>query len=80
MAKNTSVVLGDHFDGFIADQVESGRYATASEVMRAGLRMLEDREKKLENLRRAVQEGVDSGPAEPFDIEEFLESKMESRV
>ena len=48
MAKNTSITLGEHFDGFIAHQIESGRYGSASEVIRAGLRALEDREYKIE--------------------------------
>ena len=61
MAKNTSITLGEHFDGFIAQQIESGRYGSASEVVRAGLRMLENSESKLETLRRLLKEGEDSG-------------------
>ena len=61
MAKNTSITLGEHFDGFIAQQIKSGRYGSASEVVRAGLRMLENSENKLETLRRLLKEGEDSG-------------------
>ena len=61
MQKNTSVTLGKYFEDFIAQQIETGRYASASEVVREGLRFLEEREIKLYALRRALQEGEDSG-------------------
>jgi antitoxin ParD1/3/4 len=61
MAKNTSITLGDHFDEFITQQLQSGRYGSASEVIRAGLRMLETSETKLERLRRLLEEGEQSG-------------------
>jgi antitoxin ParD1/3/4 len=61
MQKNTSVTLGKYFEDFIAQQIETGRYASASEVVREGLRFLEEREIKLNALRRALQEGEDSG-------------------
>ena len=64
MPKNTSITLGDHFDGFIAEQIASGRFASASEVIRAALRMLEDNEKKVATLRRLLEEGEISGTAE----------------
>jgi len=51
MPKNTSVVLGDHFDEFIANQIKRGRYGSASELIRTGLRLLEDKETKIEALR-----------------------------
>lgn len=63
MARNTSVSLGDHFDDFIASQVDSGRYSSASEVVRAGLRLLETSESKLEMLRNALVAGERSGRA-----------------
>lgn len=63
MAKNTSVSLGDHFEQFIAGQVDSGRYGSASEVVRAGLRLLESSESKLEVLRNALATGERSGRA-----------------
>ncbi|MDH3355095.1 MAG: type II toxin-antitoxin system ParD family antitoxin [Chromatiales bacterium] len=61
MAKNTSMTLGEHFDGFIASQLNSGRYGSASEVVRSGLRLLEDEEIKLQNLRQLLTEGEESG-------------------
>lgn len=61
MAKNTSVTLGDHFDQFINQQLHSGRYGSASEVIRAGLRALEEQEAKLLNLRNMLVQGEQSG-------------------
>ena len=61
MQKNTSITLGSHFDAFIAQQIETGRFASASETVRAGLRLLEEHEVKVAALRRALQEGEESG-------------------
>jgi antitoxin ParD1/3/4 len=79
MSKNTSVSLGDHFTDFIEEQVNSGRYGSATDVVRAGLRLLEDYEAKLEALRAAIAEGEASGPARPFDVEAFLARKRKKR-
>ncbi|MGM0633770.1 MAG: type II toxin-antitoxin system ParD family antitoxin [Pseudomonadota bacterium] len=64
MAKNTSISLGEHFDEFIAEQLKSGRYGSTSEVVRAGLRMLEETEARREHLRKLLVEGERSGFAD----------------
>ena len=61
MAKNTSISLNDHFDAFISESVKNGRYDSASEVIRAGLRLLESSETKLASLRSMLAEGESSG-------------------
>lgn len=80
MAKNTSITLGEHFAEFVEEQVSQGRYGSASEVVRAGLRLLEEREAKLRALRAAIDEGLESGPAEPFDVEAFIAEKNRERT
>jgi antitoxin ParD1/3/4 len=72
MGKNTSFALGDHFVSFIDSQVAEGRYSSASDVVRAGLRLLEAEEAKLNALRAALIAGEESGPGEEFDIDQFL--------
>lgn len=74
-AKNTSVSLGDHFTAFAQEQVASGRYGTMSEVIRAGLRLLEDEQAKADALRAAIKEGLTSGEPVPFDFDAWLASK-----
>ncbi len=71
MAKNTSVTLGEHFDHFINQQLSTGRYGSASEIVRAGLRVLEDQEAKLLNLRNMLIEGEQSGIAD-YSYESLL--------
>lgn len=61
MQKNTSVTLGPHLEAFITEQIQNGRFSSASEAIRAGLRLLEERELKLTALRRALKEGEESG-------------------
>ncbi|HBC08963.1 MAG TPA: type II toxin-antitoxin system ParD family antitoxin [Rhodospirillaceae bacterium] len=77
MSKNTSIALGGHFADFISSQVDAGRYASASEVIRAGLRLLEEREAQLSTLRAALIEGEQSGPAEPFDFDAMIAAKKQ---
>ena len=74
MGRNTSISLGNHFESFIVSTVNNGRFNNASEVVRAGLRLLEDEENKIISLRNAIQEGIDSGIAEDFESKTFLES------
>jgi len=71
MPKNTSFILGDHFDTFVSSQVNAGRYANAADVIRSGLRLLEEHEHKIESLRCALIEGEESGPAGPLDIKKI---------
>lgn len=72
MGKNTSISLGNHFESFIETSITKGRFSNASEVIRAGLRLLEEEEEKIVALRNAIQEGLDSGTAENFDPANFL--------
>lgn len=73
---NTSVSLGDHFTRFATEQVKSGRYGSTSEVIRAGLRLLENEQQKIEALRAAIDEGLASGDPVPFDFEAWLAAKL----
>ena len=71
--KNTSISLGNYFDQFVQTQVSAGRYKNVSEVIRAGLRLLENEESKVIALRNAIQKGIDSGIAHDFDPEKHLQ-------
>lgn len=79
MSKNTSISLGDYFDQFVSSQVSTGRYRNVSEVIRAGLRLLENEESKAIALRNAIQEGIDSGIADDFDSKKNLEELKAKR-
>lgn len=74
MAQNTSISLGNYFESFVKSRINNGRYKNASEVIRAGLRLLEEHENKVQSLRTAIQEGVDSGIAEDFNPNDFLKA------
>ncbi|CAA7627300.1 Antitoxin ParD [Candidatus Terasakiella magnetica] len=80
MARNTSVSLGDHFAQFIDAQVQTGRYGSASDVVRAGLRLLEEHEAKVKALQGALIAGEDSGPPVPFDSGAFLKRMRAKHV
>ena len=73
MRRNTSVLLGDHFEGFIAQQLSSGKYASASEVVRTALRLLENEEEQKRLLNNALIEGEDSGFIDNFNPDTFLQ-------
>ena len=72
MAKNTSILLGDYFDNFINQQVTSGKYATASEVIRAALRLFEYEQTKKSELIQELKKGEKSGFVKDFDRKNFL--------
>ena len=74
MKRNTSVALGEYFENFVENRISEGRYKNASEVIRAGLRLLEEEENKIKALKNAIQEGIDSGIAEGFNPKKHLES------
>jgi len=80
MPRNTSIILGEHFATFVDAQVQTGRYGSASDVIRAGLRLLEDHEVRLQALRAALVDGEESGPPEPFDFDAFIDRKRASRT
>lgn len=79
MSKNTSITLGSYFDQFIQSTLREGRYKNASEVVRAGLRLLEEEEQKIIALRQAINEGINSGLAEDFNPDEHLKMLKENR-
>lgn len=79
MGKNTSVSLGDHFEEFVEYRIKEGRYKNASEVIRAGLRLLEEEEQKYYALKSAIEEGINSGIAVDFEPDEFLKQLKQER-
>jgi antitoxin ParD1/3/4 len=72
MDRNTSITIGEYFDSFIKSRISTGRYKNASEVVRAGLRLLEEEENKIMALRASIQEGIESGIAQNFDPDAHL--------
>ncbi|SHE37946.1 type II toxin-antitoxin system ParD family antitoxin [Chryseobacterium takakiae] len=73
MGRNTSVSLGDYFEDFVDSKISEGRFKNASEVIRAGLRLLEQEENKIQMLKNAVEEGISSGIAHDFNPQKHLE-------
>ncbi len=79
MSKNTPIILGDHFDKFIKKEIKKGRYQTASEVIRSGLRLLEIEKSKIEAINKALFVGEKSGTPLKFNNEDF-KSKMKRKL
>ncbi len=79
MSKTTSISLGDHFTGFVEGQVASGRFGSVSEVIRAGLRVLEEREARFQAFQLAITEGVNSGIVENFSMD-ALQQDMDGEL
>ena len=73
MGRNTSVSLGSYFEDFVENRISEGRYKNASEVIRAGLRLLEEEENRVQLLKNTIQEVRDSGIAQNFDPKKHLE-------
>jgi antitoxin ParD1/3/4 len=81
MSRNTSISIGDYFDSFIQNRISAGRFKNASEVVRAGLRLLEEEENRISALREAILEGNESGIAHNFNPELHLkELKAKKRL
>lgn len=79
MGRNTSISLGDHFENFVDNKVSTGRFKNASEVIRAGLRLLEEEEAKLIILRKAIDEGLESGFVKNFSPEKHLRQLISAK-
>jgi len=80
MAKNTSILLGDYFDNFISRQIKTGKYSSASEVVRAALRLFEHEESKKIELIKELIKGEKSGFVENFDKKELLKTLHEKHL
>jgi len=79
MRKNTSVALGNYFENFVETKISQGSYKNASEVIRAGLRLLEAEDNYFSVLKCAIQEGLDSGIVTDFDPRKHLDSLKAKR-
>ncbi|MFD2287747.1 type II toxin-antitoxin system ParD family antitoxin [Pedobacter petrophilus] len=73
MAKNTSMVLGDHFEHFVDEKISEGRFKNVSEMIRAGLRLLEEEEQRVNLLRAALKAGEEGNLIAHFDPKAHLE-------
>lgn len=80
MGRNTSVSLGDYFEDFVDESVSKGRFKNASEVIRAGLRLLEAEENRIIVLKNAINEGIESGIARDFDAEKHLKALKANKI
>ena len=80
MAKNTSILIGDYFDRFITRQIKSGKYSSASEVVRAALRLFEHEESKKAELIKEFKKGEKSGFVENFDRKKLLKKLHENHL
>ena len=80
MSKNTSIVLGKEQNDFIQAQIKKGRFGSASEAMRAGIRLLEEQELKVASLRAAIIKGENSGPATAFSMDKFIAAKRRKKA
>jgi antitoxin ParD1/3/4 len=78
MSRNTSIILGEHFDKFIQEEIRSGRYNSASEIIRNGLRLLEFQKKKIDAINQALVTGEESGDPVEFNNEKF-KSRMQKK-
>ncbi len=79
MGRNTSISLGDHFEDFVDKRIATGRFTNASEVIRAGLRLLEEEENKIVALKKAVDDGIKSGIAKNFNAKKHLETLKDNK-
>jgi antitoxin ParD1/3/4 len=79
MNRNTSISIGNYFDSFIQSRITIGRYKNASEVVRAGLRLLEEEENKIIVLRESIQDGINSGLSIDFNPENHL-TQIKSKI
>ncbi len=79
MGRNTSISLGEYHEDFIKEQLQTGAYKNASEVVRAGLRLLQEREEKIKMLRKALEDGIQSGITTDFSPDDFLMELKRSR-
>ncbi len=79
MSKNTSISLGSYFDSFVKQSVSEGRFKNASEVIRAGLRLLEEEEKKVIALKKEISDGLNSPRVENFDFDQHLANLKKGR-
>ena len=80
MNKNTSISLGNYFDQFVKSSITEGRFKNVSEVIRAGLRLLEEEESKVIALKNSINEGIESGIAHDFNPKKHLESQKAKKL